>query len=54
MASIGLSTLIGMTATLLLAYTLEPFLFHFLMRFQFFKKIVAKRNTTFKPEKPTE
>jgi predicted RND superfamily exporter protein len=54
MASIGLITLIGMTATLLLAYTLEPFLFHLLMRFQFFKNIVAKRNTTFKPEKPTE
>jgi hypothetical protein len=29
-------------------------LFHLLMRFQFFKNIVAKRNTTFKPEKPTE
>lgn len=51
MASIGLITLIGMSATLLLAYTLEPFVFHLLYRFQFFRHIVAKRNTTFKPDK---
>jgi predicted RND superfamily exporter protein len=51
MASIGLITLIGMTATMLLAYTLEPFLFHLMYRFAFFQKIVAKRNTTFKPDK---
>lgn len=51
MASIGLITLIGMTATLLLAYTIEPFVFHLLYKFQFFRHIVAKRNTTFKPEK---
>lgn len=53
MASIGLITLIGMTATMLLAYTLEPFVFHLMYRFQFFRHIIAKRNTTFKPEKPT-
>lgn len=51
MASIGIITLIGMTATMLLAYTLEPFVFHLLYRFPFFRNIVAKRNTTFKPEK---
>lgn len=51
MASIGLITLIGMTATMLLAYTLEPFIFHIMYRFQFFRNIVAKRNTTFKPDK---
>lgn len=30
--SIGLSTLIGMTATVLLAYTLQPFLFNFIFK----------------------
>jgi predicted RND superfamily exporter protein len=51
MASIGVITLIGMTATMLLAYTLEPCIFHALYRYTFFRNIVAKRNTTFKPDK---
>lgn len=36
--SIGVSTLIGMSATILLTYILEPALFRFMMRFKFFVK----------------
>ncbi len=36
--SIGVSTLIGMSATILLTYILEPALFRFMMRFKFFAK----------------
>lgn len=36
--SIGLSTLIGMSATILLTYILEPALFRFMLRFKFFAK----------------
>ena len=36
--SIGISTLIGMSATILITYTLQPALFRYLMRFNFFSK----------------
>lgn len=36
--SIGVSTLIGMSATILITYTLQPALFHYLMNFKFFSK----------------
>lgn len=36
--SIGVSTLIGMSATILITYILQPFLFHWLMQFNFFSK----------------
>ena len=36
--SIGLSTLIGMSATILITYTLQPALFRYLMKFKFFAK----------------
>lgn len=39
--SIGLSTLIGMSATILITYTLQPALFRWLMRFRFFRKRVC-------------
>lgn len=38
MKSVGLTTLIGMTSTVLITYTLQPFLFHFLSKNRFFKK----------------
>ncbi|MEE1092092.1 MAG: MMPL family transporter [Prevotella sp.] len=36
--SIGISTLIGMSATILITYTLQPALFWYMMRFRFFSK----------------
>lgn len=36
--SIGLSTLIGMSATILITYALQPALFRWMMRFKFFRK----------------
>ena len=36
--SIGVSTLIGMSATILITYTLQPALFRWLMKFKFFSK----------------
>jgi len=36
--SIGISTLIGMSATILITYTLQPALFRWLMKFPFFSK----------------
>lgn len=39
--SIGLSTLIGMSATILITYALQPTLFRWLMRFRFFRKRVC-------------
>lgn len=44
MSSIGIVTLIGMVCTLMLTYTLQPFVFNFMMKFEFFKKIVSKRS----------
>ena len=40
--SIGMSTLIGMSATILITYTLQPALFRWLMRFKFFQKRMKK------------
>lgn len=39
--SIGLSTLIGMSATILITYALQPALFRWLMRFRFFRRRVT-------------
>ncbi len=36
--SVGVSTLIGMSATILITYTLQPALFRYLLRFRFFSK----------------
>ena len=41
--SIGVSTLIGMTATILITYTLEPFLFRQLMRWSRFRDSVSRK-----------
>lgn len=38
--SIGLTTLIGMSSTVLLTYTIQPALFRFMLRFKFFQKIL--------------
>ena len=48
--STGITTLIGMSATIVIAYTFEPFLFHYLCKFQFFKNIIDRHNDTFKPD----
>ncbi|MBP5318837.1 MAG: MMPL family transporter, partial [Paludibacteraceae bacterium] len=48
--STGITTLIGMTATIIIAYTFEPFLFHHLTKYPFFQRIINKHNNTFKPE----
>ena len=40
--SIGISTLIGMSATILITYTLQPALFRWLMMFNFFSKRFKK------------
>ncbi|MBQ8361783.1 MAG: MMPL family transporter [Bacteroidaceae bacterium] len=39
--SIGVSTLIGMSATILITYTLQPALFRWLMKFNYFRKAVC-------------
>jgi len=36
--SIGLSTFIGMTSTILITYTLQPFLFRQMMKVGFFRR----------------
>ncbi len=41
--SIGVSTLIGMSATILITYALQPALFRWLTRFSFFQKAVKAR-----------
>ena len=41
--SIGVSTLIGMTATILITYTLEPFLFRQLMKWSRFRDSVSRK-----------
>lgn len=38
--SIGFTTLIGMSSTVLLTYTIQPALFRFMMKFKFFKRII--------------
>lgn len=38
--SIGLTTLIGMSSTVLLTYTIQPALFRFMTKFKFFKRII--------------
>ena len=40
--SIGISTLIGMSATILITYTLQPALFRYLMKYDFFSKRFKK------------
>lgn len=40
--SIGVSTLIGIVATILITYTLEPFFFHLLMKWGRFRKSIMK------------
>lgn len=41
-SSVGFTTLIGMSSTVLLTYTIQPALFRFLMKFRFFNKKVTK------------
>jgi predicted RND superfamily exporter protein len=40
--SIGFTTLIGMSSTVLLTYTILPALFRFMMKFKFFRKRIVK------------
>lgn len=39
-SSIGFTTLIGMSSTVLLTYTIQPALFRFMTKFDFFKRII--------------
>ncbi len=39
-SSIGFTTLVGMTSTVLLTYTIQPALFRFMTKFKFFKRII--------------
>lgn len=41
-SSVGFTTLIGMSSTVLLTYTIQPALFRFMMRFNFFSKRIKK------------
>lgn len=50
-SSIGLITLIGMSSTVCLSYTLQPFLFRHLLKWPLFAKVVARHNDAFKPQK---
>jgi predicted exporter len=47
LASIGVATLIGMTSTLLIAYTLQPFLFRLLMKTRY-AGVLKKRGRNYK------
>jgi predicted RND superfamily exporter protein len=38
--SVGFTTLIGMSSTVLLTYTIQPALFRFMTKFKFFKRII--------------
>ena len=40
--SIGISTLIGMSSTILITYALQPAMFRFMMQFHFFRKSITK------------
>lgn len=42
LASIGIATIIGMSSAVVLSYTLQPFLYHALVKFMMKKKIKAK------------
>jgi putative flippase GtrA len=41
--SIGLSTLIGMASTIMISYSLQPFVFWQLMKWPWYKKSVMKK-----------
>jgi predicted RND superfamily exporter protein len=40
--SIGFTTLVGMSSTVLLTYTIQPALFRFMMKFKFFRNRIIK------------
>ena len=44
--SIGLSTLIGMASTIMISYSLQPFVFWQLMKWPWYKRSVLKKNNT--------
>lgn len=41
-SSVGFTTLIGMSSTVILTYTIQPALFKFMVKFKFFKKLIIK------------
>lgn len=43
MKSVGLTTMIGMTSTVLINYTIQPFLFHFISKNRLLKKVFGDR-----------
>jgi predicted RND superfamily exporter protein len=45
LSSIGVATLIGMTSTILITYTLQPFLFRLLMKTKY-RNILERRYKT--------
>ena len=44
--SIGLSTLIGMASTIMISYSLQPFVFWQLMKWPWYKRSVLKKKIT--------
>lgn len=42
-SSIGFTTLIGMSSTVLLTYTIQPALFRFMMKFKIFSRVIKKK-----------
>ena len=48
--SIGLSTLIGMASTIMISYSLQPFVFWQLMKWPWYKRSVLKNKTNATPE----
>lgn len=43
MKSVGLTTMIGMTSTVIITYTIQPFLFHFISKNRLLKKVFGDR-----------
>lgn len=43
MKSVGLTTMIGMTTTVLITYTIQPFLFHLISKSRFLKKVFGDK-----------
>jgi predicted RND superfamily exporter protein len=39
-SSVGFTTLIGMSSTVILTYTIQPALFKYMVKFRFFKRLI--------------
>ncbi len=52
-SSIGLSTLIGMVSTILITYTLQPFLFRQLLKLKYFRRRFGPKSSS-QPDRPAD